>query len=112
MPGILSSGGRLTSAKILGDPILKRTARILNGIMMGSGLGAAEEYAAEGATAYLNFSLTSLLKQDQAVVSVTLISGGRQSTLYSSPLIMQKKFLKLQELVQAWVSQWVAVRLS
>ena len=53
MPGILSSGGRLTSAKILGDPILKRSARILNGIMMGSGLGAAEEYAAEGATAYL-----------------------------------------------------------
>ena len=34
-------------------PNSERTARILNGIMMGSGLGAAEEYAAEGATAYL-----------------------------------------------------------
>ena len=53
IPGILSSGGKLTSSTILADPVYKKMLRMLNGVMMAQGLGAAEEYMAEGATAFL-----------------------------------------------------------
>ena len=51
MPSILGVGGKLTSARIIGDPVLKRVSRMLGGVLIAQQLGGAEEYFAESTTA-------------------------------------------------------------